>query len=83
MRCGAKYKGIEKLLTQPVGACREITHEEFISRELSSIQEIIAAGCPAHVNMVTALFGTVRKRLIERPRYSVAQPSVLIMCLVV
>lgn len=58
---------------------KNVNEQAFISKHATNLK----TNKRPHVNMVTALFGTVLSRLTDRPLYSPTQPSLSINLLVV
>jgi hypothetical protein len=58
---------------------KNVNEQAFISKHATNLKR----NKRPHVNMVTALFGTVLSRLTDRPLYSPTQPSLSISLLVV
>ena len=65
--------------TAPRAKKKNVNEQAFISKHATGLKTKKSP----HVNMVTALFGTVLSRLTDRPLYSPTQPSFSINLLVV
>jgi hypothetical protein len=65
----------------------ELSHEQFVPKCQSKVMSIPENTNNlwewTHVSMVTALLGTVRRRLIDNPLYSPVQPSLRMSLVVV